>query len=77
MSECKVNSKFLLDTYFQRLADEVAKKETHLDVLVNNSGVVWGEEYETYPESAFDKLYALNVKVCCILSYLNVRLCSF
>jgi len=50
VSECK------------RLAEELAKTESHLDVLVNNAGAVWGEALETYPESAFDKLYAINVK---------------
>jgi len=29
---------------------------------VNNSGTNWAEDFETYPEQAFDKLYALNVK---------------
>ncbi|MGW5668325.1 SDR family oxidoreductase [Micromonospora sp. NPDC003776] len=33
-----------------------------LDVLVNNAGATWGAPLESYPESAFDKLWAVNVK---------------
>ncbi|SBT37221.1 glucose 1-dehydrogenase [Micromonospora auratinigra] len=33
-----------------------------LDVLVNNAGATWGAPLETYPEAAFDKLWAVNVK---------------
>jgi len=46
----------------QNLVKEITKKETHLDVLINNAGATWGEEFETYPESAWDKLYNLNLK---------------
>jgi NAD(P)-dependent dehydrogenase (short-subunit alcohol dehydrogenase family) len=31
-------------------------------VLVNNAGATWGAPLEAYPESAFDKLWAVNVK---------------
>lgn len=33
-----------------------------LDVLVNNAGATWGAPLESYPETAFDKLWAVNVK---------------
>ncbi|MDT7546131.1 MAG: hypothetical protein QOE99_2241, partial [Actinomycetota bacterium] len=33
-----------------------------LDVLVNNAGATWGAPFEEYPESAWDKLVALNLK---------------
>jgi NAD(P)-dependent dehydrogenase (short-subunit alcohol dehydrogenase family) len=33
-----------------------------LDVLVNNAGAVWGAPLAEYPDSAFDKLWAINVK---------------
>eukprot|EP01119_Soliformovum_irregulare_P002492 TRINITY_DN1273_c0_g1_i1.p1 TRINITY_DN1273_c0_g1~~TRINITY_DN1273_c0_g1_i1.p1 ORF type:complete len:274 (+),score=83.79 TRINITY_DN1273_c0_g1_i1:123-824(+) len=46
----------------KRVAAEIAKKETHLDVLVNNAGANWGETIDTYPDSAWDKVLALNVK---------------
>ena len=33
-----------------------------MSVLVNNSGVSWGEPMDTYPDAAWDKLWNLNVK---------------
>jgi NAD(P)-dependent dehydrogenase (short-subunit alcohol dehydrogenase family) len=36
--------------------------EKELHILVNNAGANWGESYETFPEAAFDKVMALNVK---------------
>mmetsp|Transcript_23477 Transcript_23477/g.65921 ORF Transcript_23477/g.65921 Transcript_23477/m.65921 type:complete len:276 (-) Transcript_23477:141-968(-) len=39
-----------------------AKGVTQLDVLVNNSGIAWGEPLENTSESAFDKVMAVNVK---------------
>lgn len=38
------------------------KLEKKLDILVNNAGANWGESFETFPEAAFDKVMALNVK---------------
>src|SRR5207237_432169 len=35
---------------------------SQLDVLVNNAGAVWGAPLEEYPDAAFDKLWAINVK---------------
>ena len=43
----------------QRLAAEVGGP---LHVLVNNAGATWGEPIETFPESAWDKLVAVNLK---------------
>ncbi len=31
-------------------------------MLVNNSGAAWGENYETYPDSAWTKLLTLNLQ---------------
>ena len=42
-----------------RLAAEVGGP---LHVLVNNAGATWGEAIETFPESAWDKLVAVNLK---------------
>lgn len=42
-----------------RLAEEVGGP---LHVLVNNAGATWGEPIETFPESAWDKLVAVNLK---------------
>lgn len=45
-----------------RLAQAVIDRGAPLDVLVNNAGATWGAPLEAYPESAFDKLWAVNVK---------------
>jgi NAD(P)-dependent dehydrogenase (short-subunit alcohol dehydrogenase family) len=46
----------------KRLVEELSQREESLSILVNNAGANWGESFETYPESAFDKLMNLNVK---------------
>ncbi|RSH89255.1 hypothetical protein EHS25_002367 [Saitozyma podzolica] len=46
----------------ERLVKEIAKREEVLHVLVNNSGVTWGESIDTYPDSAWTKLLTLNVQ---------------
>jgi NAD(P)-dependent dehydrogenase (short-subunit alcohol dehydrogenase family) len=45
-----------------RLAADVEANEATLDVLVNNAGANWGEAYESFPESGWDKVLALNLK---------------
>jgi NAD(P)-dependent dehydrogenase (short-subunit alcohol dehydrogenase family) len=44
------------------LADAIAAREPKLDILVNNAGANWGAPIEEYPDAAFDKVLALNVK---------------
>ena len=44
------------------LADEIAKREEKLHILVNNAGANWGAPMESFPDSAFDKVFAVNVK---------------
>jgi NAD(P)-dependent dehydrogenase (short-subunit alcohol dehydrogenase family) len=44
------------------LADTVAKDEDRLHILVNNAGANWGAPMEEYPDNAFDKVFAINVK---------------
>ncbi|MEU9740775.1 SDR family oxidoreductase [Micromonospora chersina] len=44
------------------LAQAVRERTDRLDVLVNNAGATWGAPLESYPETAFDKLWAVNVK---------------
>jgi NAD(P)-dependent dehydrogenase (short-subunit alcohol dehydrogenase family) len=44
------------------LADDIAKREPRLHVLVNNAGANWGAPLAEYPESGWDKVMALNVK---------------
>lgn len=45
--------------------------DSRVDVLVNNAGATWGAPLEDYPESGFDKVWAINVKA---IFYLTVRL---
>jgi NAD(P)-dependent dehydrogenase (short-subunit alcohol dehydrogenase family) len=44
------------------LAAQVAARESRVDVLVNCAGTTWSAPMEDYPESAFDKNWAVNVK---------------
>ena len=44
------------------LAAEIAQREPALDILVNNAGAAWGEAFDTFPESGWDKVMDLNVK---------------
>jgi NAD(P)-dependent dehydrogenase (short-subunit alcohol dehydrogenase family) len=45
-----------------RLAAAVAEREPALHILVNNAGATWGAPIEDYPDSAWDKVLAVNVK---------------
>lgn len=36
--------------------------EASLDILVNNAGAAWGETFDDFPESGWDKAMDLNVK---------------
>lgn len=45
------------------LASELMKRESELDILVNNSGLTWGGPREDFPEDkGWDKVFHLNVK---------------
>ncbi|MHB1906387.1 MAG: SDR family oxidoreductase [Acidimicrobiales bacterium] len=44
------------------LADEIARRESRLDVLVNNAGATWGAPMDDYDEAAFERVLSLNVK---------------
>jgi NAD(P)-dependent dehydrogenase (short-subunit alcohol dehydrogenase family) len=44
------------------LAAALAEREPALHVLVNNAGANWGAPLTEYPDSAWDKVLALNVK---------------
>jgi NAD(P)-dependent dehydrogenase (short-subunit alcohol dehydrogenase family) len=46
----------------KRLAAELSAREPALHVLVNNAGANWGAPIEEYPDAAWDKVLALNVK---------------
>lgn len=43
-------------------ADEVKKREGKIDILINNAGASWGEQFEDFTEAAWDKVMDLNVK---------------
>ena len=44
------------------LADAFAARETALHILVNNAGANWGAPLLEYPDAAWDKVLATNVK---------------
>ncbi|HSH92500.1 MAG TPA: SDR family oxidoreductase, partial [Ramlibacter sp.] len=44
------------------LAATYASMEASLDILVNNAGAAWGEAFDTFPESGWDKVVDLNLK---------------
>jgi NAD(P)-dependent dehydrogenase (short-subunit alcohol dehydrogenase family) len=46
----------------EALAAAVAAHESRLDILVNNAGANWGAPLAEYPDAAWDKVLALNVK---------------
>jgi NAD(P)-dependent dehydrogenase (short-subunit alcohol dehydrogenase family) len=46
----------------RRLAEEFARREKKLDVLINNAGAIWAAPLADYPESGWDKVFDLNVK---------------
>ena len=46
----------------KHLAAEISKREQKLDILVNNAGNNWGAPFEQFPDNAFDRVFALNVK---------------
>jgi NAD(P)-dependent dehydrogenase (short-subunit alcohol dehydrogenase family) len=43
-------------------AKALAKREDHIDVLVNNAGTGWTASVEEFPEIGWDKVMDLNVK---------------
>ncbi|KAF2133837.1 NAD(P)-binding protein [Dothidotthia symphoricarpi CBS 119687] len=47
---------------YKKVAEEIKKREGKLHVLVNNSGSNWGESYDTYPGTAWDRVITLNLK---------------
>ncbi|MBE9376334.1 SDR family oxidoreductase [Saccharopolyspora sp. HNM0983] len=44
------------------LVDTIAQHESTLDVLVNNAGTTWGASFDEFPDSAWDKVLATNLK---------------
>ena len=46
----------------RRLSEEIAAREDHLDVLINNAGAAWGAPMSDYDDAAWDRVLSLNVK---------------
>jgi len=46
----------------EKLASEIAERESHIDILVNNAGVSWGAPIDDFPEIGWDKVFDTNVK---------------
>jgi NAD(P)-dependent dehydrogenase (short-subunit alcohol dehydrogenase family) len=44
------------------LAAEIMEREEKLHILINNAGANWGAPLAEFPDSAWDKVLALNVK---------------
>lgn len=44
------------------LADWACAEAGHLDVLVNNAGVIWGAPTLEFPLAAWDRIFAVNVR---------------
>jgi NAD(P)-dependent dehydrogenase (short-subunit alcohol dehydrogenase family) len=44
------------------LVDAIAQHESKLDVLVNNAGATWGTSFDEFPDFAWDKVLATNLK---------------
>lgn len=45
----------------REIAAELGRRETGLDVLVNNAGASWGAPIDSYPEEGWDKVLQLNL----------------
>jgi NAD(P)-dependent dehydrogenase (short-subunit alcohol dehydrogenase family) len=46
----------------RRLVEFVGEREDRLHVLVNNAGATWGEPFDGFPESGWDRVVDLNLK---------------
>ncbi|KAI0134759.1 short chain dehydrogenase/reductase family [Xylariales sp. AK1849] len=46
----------------ERLASELKQRESHLHVLVNNSGIAWGAPLESFPDEQWSRILTLNLQ---------------
>jgi NAD(P)-dependent dehydrogenase (short-subunit alcohol dehydrogenase family) len=52
----------------ERFAREIERREKKIDILVNNAGASWGETYDKFTESGWDKVMTVNAKAVFFLS---------
>jgi NAD(P)-dependent dehydrogenase (short-subunit alcohol dehydrogenase family) len=57
-----------------RLGTEIERRERRLDILVNNAGASWGADFQSFPESGWDKVMDLNVKSVFFLTQRLIKL---
>ena len=57
-----------------RLGTEIERRERRLDILVNNAGATWGADFQSFPESGWDKVMDLNVKSVFFLTQRLIKL---
>ena len=46
----------------EHLANEIANRETRLDILINNAGAAWGQPFLEFSEAGWHRTMDLNVK---------------
>ncbi len=52
----------------ERFAAEVGKVTDKVDILFNNAGASWGEDFDKFPEIGWDKVMDINLKAVFFLS---------
>ena len=48
------------DAACRELAAKIGERENKVDVLVNNAGVTWGDNFEDFPEKAWQRTMTLS-----------------
>ncbi|OWZ16918.1 Glycoside hydrolase [Phytophthora megakarya] len=56
-----LQANLLSESGCKELAERIAQHEDKVDVLVNNSGVSWGGDWDHHPEAAWTKVLTVNV----------------
>ena len=57
-----------------RLGTEIERRERKLDILVNNACASRGADFQSFPESGWDKVIDLNVKSAFFMTQRAFRL---
>ncbi|KAI9911780.1 hypothetical protein PsorP6_009467 [Peronosclerospora sorghi] len=61
LQDSNLQANLLSEAGCKQLADEMAKAESKVDVLIHNAGVVWGGTFDEHPASAWTKVLTVNV----------------